>query len=534
MTEPTTFVPLARARARRLPSCMEMRTAVRPLLVVWTLLAFRADVFALELSAGQDARPTAGALMTKPAYPLKVGASNRYLVDRDDTPFLIVGDSPQDLIGKLSEDEAAAYMANRATYGINALWINLLCNDAIGCRSDGGTPDGIVPFAVPNDLSTPNSAYFQRADDMIRLAEEHGMVVILDPIETIGWLSILRTNGVSNAYSYGQYLGNRYRDNPNIIWMHGNDFQSWQSSDDDALVQAVARGIRHADPNHLHTVELNYFTSGSLDDLSWQPLIDISAVYTYFPTYIQILNEYDRANHKPVFLAEANYEFEHLPNTDGGTPLNLRRQEYWTMLSGAAGQFYGSRNWSFENGWKTTLNTRGAIELRYMKHLFARLRWYDLIPDQTHSVTKIGYHWLAECVAKLTTYLGSYRVSSSVRELFLSFKASTRFGSIATNTYAATARTSDGTLVMTYLPTARAATIDMSTLAGTAIAHWFDPTNGSYTSVEGSPFANKGVRQFSSPGANSAGESDWVLLLETPPADYLAPSAPMSQTDNRP
>ena len=37
-----------------------------------------------------------------PAYPLKVGPTRRYLVDRNDRPFLIVGDSPQALIAKLS------------------------------------------------------------------------------------------------------------------------------------------------------------------------------------------------------------------------------------------------------------------------------------------------------------------------------------------------------------------------------------------------------------------------------------------------
>ena len=84
------------------------------------------------------------------------------------------------------------------------------------------------------------------------------MVVLLDPIETISWLDILRKNGKSKAFEYGQYLGNRYKDFPNIIWMHGNDFQSWRNAADDDLVQAVARGIRSMDANHIHTVELNY------------------------------------------------------------------------------------------------------------------------------------------------------------------------------------------------------------------------------------------------------------------------------------
>src|SRR5689334_14698938 len=54
-----------------------------------------------------------------PAYPLKASANNRYLVDQNDTPFLMVGDSPQHLITNLSQKEAAAFMANRRGYGIN-------------------------------------------------------------------------------------------------------------------------------------------------------------------------------------------------------------------------------------------------------------------------------------------------------------------------------------------------------------------------------------------------------------------------------
>jgi len=61
-------------------------------------------------------------------------------------------------------------MANRAQYGINTLWINLLCEYVDGCNKDATTFDGIPPFTVVGDLSTTNPAYFQRADDMINIA----------------------------------------------------------------------------------------------------------------------------------------------------------------------------------------------------------------------------------------------------------------------------------------------------------------------------------------------------------------------------
>jgi Putative collagen-binding domain of a collagenase len=52
-------------------------------------------------------------------------------------------------------------------------------------------------------------------------------------------------------------------------------------------------------------------------------------------------------------------------------------------------------------------------------------------------------------------------------------------------------------------------------MAGSTTARWFDPTNGTFTSISGSPFANTGSHSFTPPGNNSAGDADWVLVLQT-------------------
>ena len=78
---------------------------------------------------------TAGSILL--AYPLKVSANGRYLVDQDNEPFLIKGDSPQGLIIDLSPSEADAFFANRAAYGFNAMWIHLLGGPTFGGRGDG-------------------------------------------------------------------------------------------------------------------------------------------------------------------------------------------------------------------------------------------------------------------------------------------------------------------------------------------------------------------------------------------------------------
>ena len=90
-----------------------------------------------------------------PVFPLKPSANNRYLVDQNNVPFLMIGDAPQAMVGNLSVAQAKFFIKDRATYGVNALWVNLLCDSYTACNSDGTTFDGIAPFTTPGDLSTP-------------------------------------------------------------------------------------------------------------------------------------------------------------------------------------------------------------------------------------------------------------------------------------------------------------------------------------------------------------------------------------------
>jgi hypothetical protein len=460
-------------------------TIVRCIIAVAIALWLAADAHVDSLRS-LATEPVTHPAARDPVYPLRVSANDRYLVDEAGAPFLLFGDSPQAMIGNLSLSDVAFYVQNRARYGINALWVNLLCNDGTACNANGATFDGIGPFHVPGDLSTPNPAYFARVDEALRIANANRMVVLLNPIETIGWLRTLRQNGIAKARAYGKFLGQRYQAFPNIIWMYGNDFQTWRDPWDKILLQAVARGIRSVDHVHLHTIELNYLTSGSLDDPTWRTLIELNAAYSYYPTYAQLLNEYNRYDPLPTFLVEANYEFEHNSGTDGGSLSNLRRQAYWTMLSGATGQLYGSAyTWRFPPDWKDHLDSPGIRQLMYMKRLFEGLTWYDLVPDQSHEIVTDGF--------------GSFNAR----------------GSISTDDYVTAARSTAGDVMVAYLPTSRTLTVNMDQLTAPVRARWYDPTDGTFHNDQGAPLLDRGIHEFAPPERNSAGDSDWVLVLES-------------------
>jgi len=216
-------------------------------------------------------------------------------------------------------------------------------------------------------------------------------------------------------------------------------------------------------------------------------------------------------------MVEANYEFENLA-ADVGSTQNLRRQEYWAMLSGAAGQLYGSAHtWQLQKGWEANLDTSGVIQLSYMKNLFVSRKWPDLVPDQIHTVVTAGYDSFSCDVGKFAAYV-SKDPDSLMARAFGRIRRYSGIGSITSNTCATAARTSDGSLVIVYMPTVRAITVDMSKLAGTTTtARWYDPTSGEYADVKGSPFANEGSREFIPSGANKSGQGDWVLVLEASP-----------------
>jgi hypothetical protein len=431
----------------------------------------------------QPAAPAKAVATGHVRFPLRVSANRRHLVDSAGRPFLIVGDSPQAMVVKLSVRQADHFIADRAAAGFNTIWVNLVSNDYTGGVPSGMTFDGIRPFTERGRLSTPNVAYFARADRMIRSAARHGMAVLLDPIETGGWLKVLRANGTDAAYEFGRYLGRRYRRMPNIVWMSGNDFQSWRNARDDELVLAVARGIRDTDPVHIQTTELDYhgLVSSSFDDRRWRGLLQLDAAYTYLPTYDVILRDYRLRDHVPIFMVEASYEGEH----DYVGPSTLRRQEYWTLLSGAAGQLYGNKyTWQFIEGWQDNLDTVGSRQMTYVTNLFSPRRWYDLVPDTGHSLVVAGS--------------GPYRATGTVQD----------------SDYVTAARTGDGRLAIAYLPAGQTIRVNMAELAGRVRARWYDPATERYRAVRGAPFANDGVRRFAPPGNNGDGDPDWVLLLE--------------------
>lgn len=474
-------------------------------------------VDAFDAAGNHSAQSTSASATTQAPsaspYPLGKSSTGRYLVDHNGNPFYLVGDTAHSLMGALTTSSAGTYFANRQQNHFNSVAIYAPCASYIkNCQANGGTVDGILPFTSGSgpsnfDLSTPNPLYWSRVDAVVSLAGQYGLTVLLDPMETGDFLTTLQSNGATKAYNYGAYIGNRYKNVPNIIYQSGEDFQSWQTSSDSNLVAQVMAGIASADPNHLQTAELSYNTSYSNQDATLQPYLTYDLAYTYAETYDMVLQGYNSTPIIPSFLGEANYENANNTGALPGpaTPFNIREENYWTLTSGGTGGlYYGEYTvHHFSSGWQNYLNTPGVTQLGYLENLIAPLKWWLLVPDQTHQVVTSGY--------------GTYNASNL---------------NLSSANYATTAWVPDGSLSITYTPAATTLSVNMGKFSGAVAAQWFDPSAGTYQTVTGSPFANTGSMTFTTPGINSDGSKDWVLQLRatsgtTPPSPPTGLTATM-------
>jgi Protein of unknown function (DUF4038)/Putative collagen-binding domain of a collagenase len=453
-------------------------------------------------------------------FPLQVSSNDRYLEDASGSPWLMVGDSPWTIIGNASETNADAYFADREEHGFDAALMSALCDSYIECtNSDGTTYDGIKPFTTGSspsnyDLTTPNSTYWDRLHDMVADAAKDNIEVFLVPIDTGGcdntsWFPALVSNGdgtvstTDSDYRYGQFLGNEFKDLDNVTWLSGNDFQCIETTADNNDALSVANGIANTDPAALQTAESDTCDKGGLTctgsssfvdtkgvSTGWGSHLQLNGSYTYSPAYAEDRLARAQTPTAPMFLEEMSYEGvanSTVDPCDTNDPVVCRQGMWWTMTSGATGLIYGGPCFPFSNSTDLSdCDTRGAAELKTLEDFLSSVDWEDLVPDTSHSLVTSGY---GSCPT-----VGSTIGVSCVTD----------------------AETPDQTLALAYDPQGNTITVDLSQMAGSTTARWLDPADGDFTSISGSPFPNSGSQSFISPGTNSAGDHDWVLVLQAP------------------
>jgi Protein of unknown function (DUF4038)/Putative collagen-binding domain of a collagenase len=445
---------------------------------------------------------------------LKVSDNKRFIVKADGSPFFYLGDTAWELFHRLNREEADRYLKNRSDKGFTVIQAVALAElDGLNTAN----PYGHRPL-VDNDVTKPDmkdgaaNDYWDHVDYIVKKAESLGLFIGFLPTWGDKWN---RGRGAGpeifnpqNAEVYGEWLGRRYKDAPNIIWILGGD-RSLETETHKDVIRAMARGLRKGDGSaHLQTLHPRGGEGSSAhfhnDDWLDFNMRQNGHVTEFNPRYEQTRIDYDRTPTKPVIDGEPIYEDHPISfrakELGHSVAADVRRPMYWNLFTGAFGHTYGHHSvWQmWQPGrqpinnplmpWYEAIDQPGAAQMQYGRRLMESRPFLTRVPDDSVIIA-------ADPV-------------SSVPGAGL-------------KRYVAT-RDSEGSYAMVYVPTGRPFKVKMDKISGAKVkAWWFNPRNGKATPI--GEFANAGERQFNPP---DAGENlDWVLVLDNAAKNFPPPGS---------
>jgi len=459
---------------------------------------------------------------------LTISKNGRYLMYKENgDPFFLTFDTGWGIFQFISKEDAEIYLRDRKDKGFNGFF---------GCLvfPFGNNPNYYGHSPWENfDPAKPNELFFQNADFIITRAIELDLFVGLLP----SWGDKVALNEIlnlENAYRYGWFLGERYRDqNANIIWVLGGD-RNPTNENQINVYRKIAEGI--ADGVNMVKVEdgkADYTTTmmtfhpqpkawgggSSSTFFHYDEWLDFNLIQTsHFRrnderSYTDIQSDYALLPIKPCMEGEPQYE-DHAVNwrTEEGffTDHDIRKAAYWSVFAGAAGHVYGSTTvWQFSSpdfqilrysaptrGWWNTekdglpkgKDLPGAFDMKHLKDLMISRPYFSRIPDIS-LVDESGP--------------GKSHIQST--------------------------RNIEGTFALIYFPMGTITRkVYVNKLNGEKFnAWWYNPRDGKTYNHEGklteSPFLvfNKENMDFNPP--NDKETEDWVLVLDNALMNYQIP-----------
>ena len=298
---------------------------------------------------------------------------------------------------------------------------------------------------------------------------------------------IFRTDNVGAAKSYGRFLGGRYRDAVNIIWILGGD----RVADGvEAVWRGMAEGIEAGDGGrHLKT----YHPQGGRSSADWfqgDEWLDFNMLqsgHSRFDgdNYRMVAADYGRTPTRPCIDGEPRYENHPVnwkPANGWFGDFDVRQAAYWGLFAGGFGHTYGCHDiWqmmapgreaisSARNSWYEVMDLPGAWDMMHVRNLMESRDMASRRPDQGIIAGDAGGG-------------GEHIVATR----------------------------GDG-YAFVYLPYGQEVRVRLGRISGSNVrAWWFDPRSGQSRDV--GVYANEGQRAFDPPGAKARG-NDWVLVLD--------------------
>lgn len=437
---------------------------------------------------------------------LYVSANRRFLVTGDGKPFFWLGDTAWELLHRCSLADTELYLENRRQKGFTVVQTVTLA------ELDGlHTPNASGDLPLHDlDPARPNEAYFAHVDRVIALAAEKGLYIGLLPTwgdkVNLMWGVGPRIFTTENARVYGEFLGRRYRDARNIIWIMGGDRPEVSDDVDYApIVRAMAAGIRQGVAGHTLMTYHPMGGRGSSTSFHYDDWLDLNMWqsghgYRDTPNWALIEADYARIPIKPVLDGEPCYE-DHpvdpysrqwLEDYGRFDDYDVRKQAYRAVFAGACGHTYGHHSiWQmWEAGrepktfpwpdWRAALDRPGATQLIHLKNLMLSRPYLSRIPDSTLLVDN------AEGSA-----------------------------------HARATRAADGSYAMIYIPNpGQTVQVDTHALTGERLTMWWvDPRTGAASRAR--EHRRAGVLSITTPTTGP----DWVVVLDDAAKAYPAPGS---------
>lgn len=495
-------------------------------------IALILSLFTLALSAAAE---TSAA----PLKRLQISDNGRCIVRDDGTGFFPIADTVWAMAWRMTRDQVDAYLQHRKAQHFNTIALvafpsydgKEVCPNAYGDSPfalAGGRFDPLKPLTTPGHSPEDPAQYdyWDHLDYIIASAGAHGMYVVLLP----AWGGAVAGNygngkpteeiifGANKAYTYGCWIGQRYRASENVIWMMGGDRSAVYGERDyrpvfHAMAEGVADGVNGV---HQFDGKADYGTTlMSYHPRKWNPnssewfhtaaWLDFNSIQDQPKDQVAATErDYGLSPAKPTWLFEGGYEYR----TRGDSQYRdwqIRFQSYQTVFAGGFGVTYGSMNVYHcasagdPGKWAAALDEAGSLD---MQHLYALMTSVDnsqflqRIPDQSLIDGGAGRMDAGEGVR-------SSRLQAT--------------------------RGAAGDYAMVYSANGRNIRMKMDRLAPPRMdAFWFNPRNGTWHTEDGEhteqtafernlPSGSSApIREFAPPGGMGDG-NDWVLVLRTAP-----------------
>lgn len=381
---------------------------------------------------------------------LMVSSNNRYLQFENGRPFFWLGDTGWLVPQHLDRSEVEYYFNKCRRAGYNMVQIQVM--DAVPSYNIYGQQS--LPYGWDFSKADPEGvySYWDHLDYIVRKAEQNGIYIGMVAI----WGSQVQAGNINaeQAKAYGKFLAERYKNNPNIIWIIGGDIQGNIHPE---VWDALATSIKSIDNKHLMTFHPRgrYTSAKWWSRASWMDFHTFQSGHRKYgqrmgnkdypipdsteeDNWMYVDSTWAYKPIKPVLDDEPSYEDIpkglHDANEARWQDYDVRRYAYWSVFAGSCGHTYGHNaimqmlKPGYPTGygsdgtvksWYQALEDPGYNQMQYITDLMLSFPYFERVPDQSIIVGKNGVKYDRLIATRGKDYMLIYNYNSNVMKIDL-------------------------------------------------------------------------------------------------------------------